>query len=107
MLCYAKSLQSSPTLYNPVDCSLPVSSVHGILQVRMDCHALLEGIFLTKGFNLHLLSLLLWQACSLPLAPPGKPKPIRMENRKMENGAEDRAGSLGNPSTAKSSKSKL
>ena len=30
----AKSLQSCPTLYNPMDCSLPGFSVHGILQAR-------------------------------------------------------------------------
>ena len=38
----------------------------------MDCHALLQGIFLTQGSNLSLLCLLHWQAVSLPLAPPGK-----------------------------------
>ena len=31
----AKSLQSCPTLCNPIDCSLPGSSVHGILQARI------------------------------------------------------------------------
>ena len=31
----AKSLQSCPTLCNPVDCSLPGSSVHGIFQARV------------------------------------------------------------------------
>ena len=31
----AKSLQSCPTLCNPVNCSPPGSSVHGILQVRI------------------------------------------------------------------------
>ena len=31
----AKSLQSCPTLWDPVDCSLLGSSVHGILQVRI------------------------------------------------------------------------
>ena len=36
----------------------------------VDCHALLQRIFLTQGPNLHLL---LWWADSLPLAPPGKP----------------------------------
>ena len=42
-LCYylprmhacAKSLQSCPTLCDPMDCSLPGSSVHGILQERI------------------------------------------------------------------------
>ena len=32
---FAKSLQSSPTLCNLVDCSLPGFSVHGILQARI------------------------------------------------------------------------
>ena len=32
---YAKSLQSRPTLCNPMDCSLPGSSAHGILQARV------------------------------------------------------------------------
>ena len=30
----AKSLQSCPTLYDPIDCSLPGSSVHGVLPAR-------------------------------------------------------------------------
>ena len=31
----AKSLQSCPTLCNPMDCSLPGSSIHGIFQERV------------------------------------------------------------------------
>ena len=31
----AKSLQSCPTLCDPMDCSLPGSSSHGIFQVRV------------------------------------------------------------------------
>ena len=38
------------------------------------CHALLQGIFPTQGSNSRLLCLLHWQAGSLPLTPPGKPK---------------------------------
>ena len=34
MLCYAKSLQSCPTLCDPIDGSPPGSSIHGILQAR-------------------------------------------------------------------------
>ena len=34
-VCYAKSLQSCPTLCNPMTHSLPGSSVHGILQARI------------------------------------------------------------------------
>ena len=36
----------------------------------MGCHALLQGIFPTQGWNLSLLCLLHWQSGSLPLAPP-------------------------------------
>ena len=36
--------------------------------------SLLQGIFLTQASNLHLLYLLHWQAGSLPLAPPRKPR---------------------------------
>ena len=32
---HTKSLQSFPTLCDPMDCSLPCSSVHGILQARI------------------------------------------------------------------------
>ena len=38
------------------------------------CHALLQGIFPTQGWNLRLLHLLPWQMASLPLVPPGKPE---------------------------------
>ena len=44
----------------PMDCSLPDSSVHGILQARiLEWVAMqLQGIFPTQGLNLHLLWLL-------------------------------------------------
>ena len=35
VLCHAKLLQSCPPLCNPMDCSLPASSVHGILQANV------------------------------------------------------------------------
>ena len=34
-LVHVKSLQSCPTLCDPMDCSPPGSSVHGILQARV------------------------------------------------------------------------
>ena len=40
---------------------------------RVGCYDLLQGIFPTQGSNPCCLCLLLWQAGSLPLAPPGKP----------------------------------
>ena len=50
MLCYAKSLQSCPTLYDPIDGSPPGSPVPGIFQARtlewvaigVGCHFLLQ-----------------------------------------------------------------
>ena len=54
----AKSRQSCLTLCNPVDCSLPGSSVQGIFQTRIlewVAIFLLQGIFLTQGLNLGLL----------------------------------------------------
>ena len=83
--CCAQSLQSCPTLCDPTDCSLPGSSVHGILQARtgVGCHALLQGIFLTQGSNLCFLHLLRWQACSLPLAPPGKPTEKKLDESSL------------------------
>ena len=44
-------------LWDPMDNSPPGSSVHGILQARGRCCALLQGIFLTQGSNSHLLCL--------------------------------------------------
>ena len=78
LLCvHAKSLQSCPTLCNPMNFSLPGSSVHGILQEEYLSGLPFPppGIFLTQGLNLCHLHLLhcLCQAGSLPLVPPGKP----------------------------------
>ena len=48
--CSAKSLQSCPTLCNPMDCSPQGSSVHGILQARI-----LEGVAVpsSRGSSQH------------------------------------------------------
>ena len=73
--------QSSPTLPDPMDCSLPGSSVHGIFQARIlewvavafsknigvGSHSLLQGIFLIQGSNLESPPL---QADSLPSELP-------------------------------------
>ena len=58
--------QLCPTLCDPMDCSLPGSSVHGILQAKIQkeyfaigkvvgCCSLLQEIFLSQGSNLDLL----------------------------------------------------
>ena len=47
----AQTLQSCPTLCNPVDCSSPGSSVHGILQTRGRSHTVLQQDLPTQGSN--------------------------------------------------------
>ena len=39
----------------------------------VDCHALLQGIFVTQGLNPGLLQLLHWEADALPLSHLGSP----------------------------------
>ena len=72
-----KTLQLSLTLCDPMDCSLPDSSIRGILVLGKNTgvgrHYLLHRIFPTQGSNQNLLCLLLWQEGSSLLAPPGKP----------------------------------
>ena len=51
--------QSCPTLCDAMDCSPPGSSVHGGSPGKntgVGCHALLQGIFLTQGSKLRLIS---------------------------------------------------
>ena len=45
---------------NPMECSLPKPSVHGIFwpKTGVGCHFFLQGIFLTQGWNLYLPCLL-------------------------------------------------
>ena len=76
MCVCAKSLQLCPTVCNPMNYSLPGSSVQGILQARI-----LEWIAMpsSRGFSWPRdgtgvsWCLLHWQVGSLPLVPPGKP----------------------------------
>ena len=79
----AKLLQSCPVLCNPMDCSLPGSSVHGILQART-----LEWLPRPPPGDLpdtrielaSPMSPALTGVCSLPLVPPGKPPKIRTDS---------------------------
>ena len=76
------------TLSNPVDCSPPGSSVHGIISKNtgVGCHFLLQGIFLTQGLNLHLLRPLPWQADSVPLSHLGSRRRMRGTEKQMNSG---------------------
>ena len=71
---------------DPMDYSPPESSVHGILQAQM-----LEWVAVpplvdlpTQGANPRLLSIRGWQAASLPLVPPGKPRNTPIQNKKLK-----------------------
>ena len=82
-VCVSVSAQSCLILCNPMDYSLPGSSVHGNFHSRklslpdkntgVGCHLLLQGLFPSQGSNPGLFRLLHWQVGSLPTAPPGKP----------------------------------
>ena len=55
--CCCDKSHSCLTLCDPMDCSPPGSSVHGIFQARVlgvGCHFLLQGIFPTWGSKLGL-----------------------------------------------------
>ena len=75
----AKSLQSCPTLCNPMDCNLPGSSDHGIFHARvleMGCHCLLWQLWRKllstrkKKTWFLLTSTWLWSQLTFP-RPPG------------------------------------
>ena len=83
----AKLLQSCLSLYDPMDCSPPGSSVHGDSpgkSTRAYFHALFQGLFPTHGSNAWLFYLLRWQADSLSLVPPGKPNIAYLEFKKKD-----------------------
>ena len=68
--CVSVCVLSHVWLYNPMDHSLPESSVYGDFPSKnawVDSHSLLQGIFPTQGLNLHLWYLLHWEEDSLPL----------------------------------------
>ena len=51
---HTEFIQSCLTLCDPMDCSPPGSSVHGIfpgMNTEVGCRFLLQGIFLTQGLN--------------------------------------------------------
>ena len=57
-VCHAKVLHSCLTLYDPINCSLAGTSIHGDSpgkNTAVGCHALFQGIFPTRGLNLGLV----------------------------------------------------
>ena len=79
---HAQSLQSCWTLCDPMDCSLPGSSVHESLQARILEWVAMpssRGILPTQGLNLGLLH---W---TLPLSQRGSPLGWSRERGKSED----------------------
>ena len=76
-----KSLQSCLTLCDPMDCSLPDFSVHGILPGKntgVGCHVFLQGMFLPQGSGIEPMSPAApaLQADSVPLSHQGSSKEV-------------------------------
>ena len=69
--------QSRLTLCGPMDCRLPGSSVWNFpgKNTGVGYHFFLQGIFSTRGSNLHLLWLLHWRGDSLSLSHLGSHVP--------------------------------
>ena len=60
------------TLWTIAHQALPLSMDYPGKNIRVGCHFLLQGIFMTQGLNLNLLHLWHFQASSLLLVTPGK-----------------------------------
>ena len=75
MHVYVSCAQSYPTLCNPMDCSLPGSSIWGLPgeNTRMGGHFLLQGIFLTQRSNPNFLCLLHCRQILYPPSHQGSP----------------------------------
>ena len=77
VLCCAKSLQSCPTLCDPMDyiaLQAPLSVGFSSKNTGVGCHALRQGVFPSQGSNPPLLCFLQWQVGSLPLHHLGSPR---------------------------------
>ena len=71
--CLCLVAQSYPTLCDPLDCSPPGSSVHGILQARTSEWVAVPSPRGSSGpkDRIYIFCLLRWQAGSLSRVPPG------------------------------------
>ena len=85
-VCVCVRAQSCPALWDPMDCSLPGSSIHGISQARI-----LEWVAISSSRvcswlkdKTYLLHLLHWWADSLPLCHKDTLTPLG-ENRKQRD----------------------
>ena len=70
---YACTVMFNSAIAGTVACQAPLSMGFFRQDAGVDCHFLLQGIFLTQGFSPHLLSFWHWQVDSLPLSHLGCP----------------------------------
>ena len=84
-MCMCAQLQ--PVLCSPVGHSRQAPLCMGFSRQEY-CHALLQGIFPTQGWNLHLLHLPAFSGTFFITEPPGKPQtrvyedlPLRLDSR--------------------------
>ena len=75
-----KSLTRVQLFFNPMDCSLSGSSIHGIFQAGVGCHCLHQGTFLTQGLNSHVFCIAGW---FFTIEPPGLLAFANSENCRM------------------------
>ena len=83
---WSEVAQSCPILWDPMDCSLSGSSVHGISQERkMDWAPISFSRSSSRSKDRTHVSCISsnWRADSLPLEPPGKPLYILIPNINM------------------------
>ena len=71
-VCQVTSVMSDSVTQWTAARQAPLSVVFVRQDTGAGCHALLQGIFPTQGWNPNLLCLFRWPRGSLPLAPPGK-----------------------------------
>jgi len=84
--------QSCPTLWEPMDCSLPGSSVHGIFWARIlgwIAISFSRGIFPTQGLNLLHCRQVLYH-----LSHQGSPIHLKHRETETQNGSGDKSSNL-------------
>ena len=86
--------QSCPTLCEPMDCSLPGSSVHGIFQARIlewIAISFSRGIFPTQGLNRGLPHC---RQILYHLSHQGSPIHLKHREAETQNGSRDKSSNL-------------
>ena len=85
----SEAAESYLTLRDPMDCSLPGSSIHGIFQARIlewVATSLLQGIFPTQGSNPCLLCLLHCRQILYPLSRQRSPSKMSLDTARYPLG---------------------